>query len=195
MSNRSSWFFRLLAGFTLCLVLWSCSNSEGSSPTEPGPSGSRRILAVPYVSQQTPVWCWAAVSEMVFRYYRRPGTQCEILSAWFHFNCCAAAQYCLSTASIQQIRETLGANGLRSTAVAGPVPFQVLAAEIDAGRPLILGYRGSFAGHVVVLYGYDQANNVYIHDPYYGSFVVPYGASFSYGGQLLWSDTIGGIGP
>ncbi len=74
------------------------------------------------------------------------------------------------------------------------ITFQAVQSEINAGRPIIVAYRGSSAGHVVIIHGYDAQRNVYIHDPLYGSFVVPYGNSFSYGGQFIWSDTIYGIG-
>jgi hypothetical protein len=84
--------------------------------------------------------------------------------------------------------------GVRSTAFPGPISFQSVQSEINAGRPVIVAYRGSFAGHVVIIYGYDANGKVYIRDPLFGSFVVPYGTSFSYGGQLIWSDTIYGIG-
>lgn len=175
----------------------ACSNGD-ASPTEPtggGGGGSQRILSVPFIAQQTPVWCWAAVSEMIFRYRGRGATQCQILSGWYRGDCCTFPQFCQTTAPIQAIQQTLYAfGGLNSATYPGPISFQNIQSEINSGRPVIVAYRGSFSGHVVIIYGYDARGNVYIRDPYYGSFVVPYGASFSYGGQLIWSDTIYGIG-
>jgi hypothetical protein len=188
----------LLLLLALTLVGTASCSKGGGSPTDPGgppAGGQQRVLTVPLVAQQTPVWCWAAVSEMIFRYYGRGATQCQILSGWYQADCCTFSQFCLTTAPIPVIQQTLQAfGGLRSVAFPGPISLQAVQNEINAGRPIIVAYRGSMAGHVVVLYGYDAAGNVYIRDPLFGSFVVPYGASFTYHGQLFWSDTIYGIG-
>ncbi len=166
-----------------------------STPTEPGPPGGGNVLAVPFVAQQTNVWCWAAVSEMILRYYGNPVAQCQILSAWYQGDCCTFASACRTTASIAGIQQTLSAYGVGSAYLPRAMSFGELSAELDAGRPIILAYRGSFTGHVVVMYGYDPDGFVYIHDPFYGTFqLLPYGSSFSYGGQLSWSETIYGIG-
>lgn len=187
-----------LLSLLLALVLFvAASCSEGDSPTDPmggTGGGTQRVLSVPLVGQQTPVWCWAAVSEMVFRYYGRGLAQCQILSGWYQGNCCAVPQACLTTAPLQVIQQTLAAFNIRSTVFPGPISFQAVQSEINAGRPIIVAYRGSSAGHVVIISGYDAQGNVYILDPLFGPFVVPYGNSFSYGGQFFWSDTIYGIG-
>jgi hypothetical protein len=53
----------------------------------PGAGWATKLEIFP-VCQQTPVWCWAAVGEMVFRYYDVPtintrcGYQCGIFSDW-----------------------------------------------------------------------------------------------------------------
>ena len=183
--------FQCVALILAIQLLGACS--ESSSPTEPSGTGGR-ILTVSFVAQQTPVWCWAAVSEMVFRYYGRGATQCQILSGWFGANCCSSPGSCQTTGSIPAIQQTLLAfGGISSSYFPGPLTLQAVASEIDGGRPIIAAYRGSFSGHVVVIYGYDPAGNLYIHDPFYGSFVVPYAASFTYGGQLVWAETIYGI--
>jgi hypothetical protein len=165
-------------------------------PATPAPGGAR-ALAVPFVAQQTPVWCWAAVSEMVFRYYGRGAAQCQVLTAWLGADCCRAPGLCLTGApTLEVIQQSLaGFGGLRSTRAGGPLPFAAVMREIDAGRPMIAAYRGSFSGHVVVLYGYDANGGfVFIHDPFYGTFRVPYAQTFAYQGQLVWVDTLYGIG-
>lgn len=187
MNGTKRKLFPLLLG--LVLALSSCSDSL--SPTEPGEPGpaTGRVLNVFPTRQQTDVWCWAAVSEMVLGYYGRPIEQCQILTGWFQADCCRLFLACRTTAPLQVIQQTLLAvGGLRSD-VTGPLTFQALAAEIDAGRPVIAAYAGT-AGHVVVMYGYEPNGFVYIHDPLFGSFKVPYGATFSYGGQLVWVATI-----
>lgn len=178
--------------------LLACDPS-GPSLTEPAPpsqgSGQGNVLSVPFVGQQTDVWCWAAVSEMVLRYYGRPVAQCQILSGWFNADCCTLPFACRTTAPIAVIQQTLLFHGVRSNYVPRALTFSEVAQEIDSGRPMILAYRGSFAGHVVVLFGYEPGDFVFIHDPFYGTFTrIPYGASFNYGGQLTWSETLVGIG-
>ena len=69
-----------------------------------------------------------------------------------------------------------------------------MAAEIDEGRPVIVAYRGSSRGHVVLVAGYDRAaGTTWVHDPSLGSFEVPYeelGQYFNEGEELHWTDTI-----
>ena len=66
--------------------------------------------------------------------------------------------------------------------------------EIDMARPVIMFYSGSFSGHVVVGYGYNaERQTMFIHDPYNGTFEVPYGQSFTYNGNMIWSQTLYGI--
>jgi len=189
MTRRKRSLFVVLLGLTLALS--SCSDTL--SPTEPDSPGEGRVLNVFLARQQTDVWCWAAVSEMVLGYYGRPVAQCQILSAWYQADCCTFALSCRTTAPLQVIQQTLFAGGGLRSEITGPLSFPALAAEIDAGRPVIAAYRG-VSGHVVVMYGYDPNGFVYIHDPLYGSHRVPYGTTFSYFGQLFWSETIFHIG-
>ncbi len=168
---------------------------ELDSLTGPEEPGAGRVLSVSLARQQTDVWCWAAVSEMVLRYYGQQVAQCQILSGWYRGDCCAFPGLCRTTAPIAVIQETLFAFGVGSSYLPRALTFEELAFELDAGRPIIIAYRGSFAGHVVVLYGYDPDGFVYIHDPFFGTFRrVSYGNSFSYNGQLFWSETLYGIG-
>lgn len=58
---------------------------------------------------------------------------------------------------------------------------------------MVVSYTGSFIGHVVLIYGYNSDGDVYIYDPFYGPFVVPYGTSLFYNngsGYLTWGSTI-----
>lgn len=171
---------------------------------DPGPGPSRPLsqsLSVPFIAQQTQVWCWAAVSEMVLRYYGTSVQQCAILARWTGAPCCAVGlSVCITAApDLVFIQQTLlEAGGVRSLR-AGPLSAVQVRQELDAGRPFIIGYRGSFSGHVVVVAGY-QANSdgsnlrLDIHDPFYGPFrQIPFGTTFTYGGQSVWSETLIGL--
>ena len=173
------------------LASWRCGEDTG--PTAPSDPESGRVLAVPFVAQQTQVWCWAAAIEMVSRYYGRGASQCQILSGYLGANCCAFQQSCvLGAPSMNTIQAGLFAvAGLSSQYVPSPLSLPALRNEIDAGRPVIIGYRGSFGGHVVVVHGYDTRGGLYILDPFYGPFShVPYGTAFSYSGTHFWSESI-----
>ena len=178
----------------LALILFvSCDGLIRNGP--PPPPVTKNTLGVPPVRQQTEVWCWAAVSEMIFRYYNVGTDQCNILSVWTGVDCCSFSGLCLHPAPIEIIQQTLfGLGNINSTAIPRSLSFDELRREIDQGRPVIMSYSGSFLGHVVLAYGYDSNGNIYIHDPFYGTVIVPYGRTFVYQGQLVWSATIYGIG-
>lgn len=174
----------------------SMSEVESCVPQDPkyiaGASGAQARTTLPIVKtrQQSEVWCWAAVIEIVSLYYGNPAYQCGTVSYWTGIDCCAYPSLCRFTGDESQIAQTLYLAGVSSQYTAGGLTWSQVKREIDAGRPFIIVYRGSFAGHVVVGYGYDDANkSIMIHDPYYGSFEVPYGATFSYNGSLVWSGT------
>jgi hypothetical protein len=178
----------------LCLLAVLALSCEGVD--DPLSNDARVVsLAVPEIRQQTNVWCWAAASEMVLRYYGRSYSQCDILSTWLAYPCCSPFgidPLCqVAAPDMYTIRDTIAYFGGPTSSVTGPLTFAQIRSEIDAGRPIILGYLGSFAGHVVVIYGYEETSaQVLIHDPYYGTFQVPYAATFTYSGQLVWSTSI-----
>lgn len=47
-------------------------NNIHASIADAGPAAALEVLPIPPVYQQTPVWCWLAVGEMVHRYYGLP---------------------------------------------------------------------------------------------------------------------------
>ena len=152
------------------------------------------MLPLYLVLQQTQVWCWAATSEMWLRYEGLPGTQCEMASFWLGAPCCPFGNQiaqCYQTApSMRAIQDVLLFGGLTTQHLQRALTLAELKAELDARRPVMAGYQGSFGGHVVMIYGYDTQDRIMIHDPYYGTFLVPYAQTMSYAGTMLWSDTL-----
>lgn len=199
-------FRTILSLMTLLLFAGGSCGGGGEKPclpTDPGCGGSTptfpasRTLSVPFIAQRTPVWCWAATSTMVLNYYGNLADQCQIVSYILQRNCClfgVGDSFCATTASLQAMQAAMAFGGVRSTYVPSPLTFEQIVTEIGSGRPIILSYRGSFSGHVVTLVGYNRTNQtVVIYDPYYGIFTVPYGATFSYNGQLIWSETLANL--
>jgi len=96
-------------------------------------------------------------------------------------------------AAMQLTMQQIG--GIASSLKLGPLSLRQIKEEISLGRPVVISYSGSFSGHVVVVFGYDALGNIHVHDPYYGTFTVPYGASFAYAGHMRWASTIYRIRP
>lgn len=157
-----------------------------------GTSGDDRSLAVPFEAQQTQVWCWAATTSMVLSESGVIVPQCQIVSETLWQDCCFLPQSsCVTTGPVAAMIAALDFHGGLQAYTAGrPLTLGEARAEIDAGRPFIIGYSGSFFGHVVVVFGYSEAGELLIHDPNYGTVRVPYDLTFLYSGSALWTDTI-----
>ena len=188
----------------LVVAVLGCDAGGGGSavplppPADDPPAESgRKVLSVPFFPQQTEVWCWAATSGMVLEYFGSPWLECEIASYWLSggydtTSCCFQPDLCLQPAPFEAIQWILyGLGGIDSLQTFSALSFSDLRYEIDQGHPMVLFYAGSFIGHFVVLYGYDAiTQTVFVHDPVFGSFEVPYGSAFHYGGQLTWANTL-----
>jgi hypothetical protein len=151
---------------------------------------AQRTLNIPAVYQQTPVWCWAAVGEMVFRYYGvyniNPvgNYQCGII-ALLHpvcnqncFNCVVPAgsrqtminmltQYPNVASSVSIVQTQISLNS-----TVGALSMASVESEINAGRPIIAGispsgYRppAGVSQHVALVIGYEGVSLI-VNDPF-----------------------------
>jgi len=153
-------------------------------------------LSIPSVAQESPVWCWVTVGEMVFRYYDVPNVnpfgdyQCGIIGARFGpatvcWNNCRACQVPAGNPSeiIRMLLEyPVFAGRVFKQQVPGLLSRHVLSAitkdqvkrEIDGGRPIIVGISpggGSSAvsAHVALIIGYEEEDEAFlltINDPF-----------------------------
>jgi hypothetical protein len=187
----------LRASLLVLLVLSVHCSSKVSSPTEPGgsPPPVSLSLPVPFFMQQTQEWCWAASIQMVSQFYGVSLSQCGILSTELNIDCCsfvgsACVQPAPTIATIQAALRYFA--NVKSAEIGRPLSFAEVVAQISGGHPVIAVYESQFSGHVVVIFGYNSSNKTLaINDPIFGSFAnVPYGASFTYGGTLIWADTL-----
>jgi hypothetical protein len=175
------------AFLVLCLALLSGTRSSVAAP----PSNE---LSVDPVVQESPVWCWAAVAEMVFEYYDVPNGnafgdfQCAIASL-VHPACANNCGNCIVSApSMPYLRDVLqnypvaAAKALQETvpriitnAATGTLSSSRISDEIDADRPVVVGispsgfsYRGQ-PQHVALIVGYDDSDEnfrVTVNDPF-----------------------------
>jgi len=159
--------------------------------TVPGsgkPGDGSRTLDIPPLFQHTAVWCWLAVSEMVFRYYKvnalNPVSyQCGIVSAVFPRWCGANCLNCVvgagSAANIQKVLQEYppkaAAPAIKSQHLVRPLTEAEVKTEIDAGRPVIAGISPSPGPanppqHVALITGYVEDSDGQLHlivnDPY-----------------------------
>jgi hypothetical protein len=189
---------QLLGRLLLCAALAAqvACGGGGDGAVSPGPSQAQQALTLPIapVAQQTPVWCWAASSEMVFRYYQLPALnassyQCGIIAVVFGNACafdCGACVLPIGTLSnLKTVVEgygwavrSFGINSrvLSSQMVFSALSFEATRNEIAAGRPIFVGFSPSggiaipnVSQHVAVLVGYDATNgraDVILNDPF-----------------------------
>jgi len=153
------------------------------------PASWAKTLGISPVYQQTPVWCWAAVGEMVFRHYGVPTVnpagnfQCGIV-ALLHPVCNVNCMNCpVPAGSLQTMDDMLtrypdvagqvrGRDVSISTSVADEaLSLDDVIAEIDAGRPIVAGISPSgyrtlgLSEHVALIIGYDDGALI-VNDPF-----------------------------
>ena len=140
-------------------------------------------------------WCWAATSTSVshFFWFLSPWTQCKVANAELGLsNCCSGSVPSACNVPWYLDRALTRTNNFVS--ITGPVTFQQVRNEIDAGRPVgaRIGWNGG-GGHFMVIYGYSLiAGTAYfdIDDPIYGkSHLAVSDFASNYQGSGSWTHT------
>jgi hypothetical protein len=147
-------------------------------PAPPPPNTVQ--IPVRHSLRQEKNWCWAAVAQMVLSYRGLfNGGQCEFAEHLFAPNrCCQnpSSAACDKPCNVPQVVQIYNHWRLHSPIYqAQQVPFATgptlsLESEIRAGRPVEVAWRyhGSHAGHLVLVYGWEQNNQsrfTMVHDP------------------------------
>ena len=151
-------------------------------------------LHIPPVFQERPSWCWAAVGEMVFKYYYIPAVhrtdyQCGIAQGR---NLCTGMPSCVecdlpagdeaTVVSMLQQYPVMAARGgaagdiaLTVQLKAGSLSEAEVKKEIDEGRPIIAGVSPSgfkvdgISQHMALIVGYDDRSGnliLTVNDPF-----------------------------
>ena len=172
-------------GVGLCLALMA--------PIAPTIAGEVR-LHIPPVFQERPSWCWAAVGEMVFKYYYVPAVhrtdyQCGIVLTR---NLCPEMPNCVkcdlpvgdesSMMNMLQQYSLLASRGgeagdvaLAAQSKAGSLSEEEVKQEINEGRPIIAGVSPSgfkingISHHTALIVGYDDRSGslkLIVNDPF-----------------------------
>lgn len=151
-------------------------------------------LHIPPVFQERPSWCWAAVGEMVFKYYDVPAAhrtdyQCGIVQAR---NLCKGIPNCVECdlsagdeATMVNMLEqypvtatgggTAGEIALTAQSKSGSLSEAEVKNELDQGRPIIVGISPTgfkvdgMPQHMALIVGYDDRSGdlvLTVNDPF-----------------------------
>jgi ABC-type bacteriocin/lantibiotic exporter with double-glycine peptidase domain len=136
-----------------------------TATTDPG---ALMALLLPFQlePQQGHLQCWAAVAVSLGRYYQRchvPSQQ-EFARQVLGPNC---DQVCPPLQALAQMQ-------LSYQEQSGVLPLPRLRAELAAGHPLLAAMRYFVGWHLVVIYGIEQDDRLWLADPQYGEQCIPY---------------------
>ena len=139
----------------LCAVLFA--GSVRAQPGLPPPVD----IPIQNLSQQTPVWCWAAVAQQIIHYSvgpERTPAQCTLVALANNAHpavCCSQANpACVRVGSLEQIQGLMLMFGGKFSMQAPPTDPLTLYRILQSGRPIILHVRSGMASsHVVILRG------------------------------------------
>lgn len=165
---------RCLSALLLVLVMLAAAPSRAG------------VLPIPPVVQQTHVWCWVAVGEMIFKYLGIPNVnqagvyQCGIIGALaadtygMNHPCNIDCRYCVVPAgdegSVRRMLERYPAVVQAVYGYAAPLragyerrvlqPIELMQ-EIDQGLPIIAGITpygipAGVSAHVALIIGYER---------------------------------------
>jgi papain like cysteine protease AvrRpt2 len=176
--------------------------SCGNLPISP----TRIQLPLTPIAQQCAEWCWAASISMIANYYGATVQECTLATAATgnSVDCCNYA-----ACSISACDQGEGGNavdtffpelGIHGSDYPCALPERELAAEIGAGRPVMIGFQGPFSGHAAVVSGYTPGNpaTYTLNDPYYGVFEMTYQELLAGGvqiGETPWAESWAQLSP
>ncbi len=133
------------------------------------------LVGVPEIEQEKSNWCWAASMQAVLEVYGTNVTQCQEANWLFGHNDCCNAGNCNWATSGQQQQDVLDHWGLTSTLIQNTLTWNQLKTEIDAGRPINIGFSWcGGGGHSLNIYGFSEVDgtpvkhNVGYMDPWFG---------------------------
>ena len=136
------------------------------------PEITYKALPVKLDGQQTDLWCWAAVTEMVGEYYYQPVEQCKEANSQFgRSDCCSGSKSNKSTCR-KPAWHRMGSKGLtfRQTSMGRPLTWEQIKTEINNLRPFAFSvYYKSGGGHIMLAAGYKEVQGqkfVYVLDPW-----------------------------
>jgi hypothetical protein len=167
-------------------------------PPAPVPLG--KLLPVPFLTQlPQQEWCWAACGAMVLQYYGSTTVQqCTLANQQLGLtNCCVpppVSSACDQPLDDPAITHLYPTNGMKRPHYHTTSIIEAdLQNEINADRPVQLGWEMSGVGHTVLVVGWrpDPAGTIYrVHDPIRRAFrELAYPWLQGAGGEGSWTVT------
>jgi hypothetical protein len=151
---------------------------------------------VPQIPQAQSNWCWAACAQMVLRFYGNDTVQqLDIASRFFGPESCAdpGSDLCNSAAQVDYLALVYSQWGRKVAYTPDKVSFDILQSEINANRPVEIGFQGDDGnGHQVLVCGYNFDSTgpyLLVNDPLWGSGAVYYDNIVVAYGQGSWQWT------
>lgn len=161
----------------------------------PPPPGAA-ALNIPRIAQEQTNWCWAAFSEMVFRFHGITNVrQCDMASWRFGASCCAAPS--TSVCNAPSWPDTVLANwGINHSYAGSSANLGSIQFEIGGNRPVGVYYTWLGGGaHVALVTGWYDNNDVEIADPWYTHGRITYGDLMAAYGLGSWAGTYTNLRP
>ncbi|HEX4498794.1 MAG TPA: papain-like cysteine protease family protein [Thermoanaerobaculia bacterium] len=158
-------------------------------------------IPIQNITQQTPVWCWAAVAQQIIAAIVGPNqtpAQCALVENAYGAppgSCCSGADpRCVTVGSLPQIQTLILRFGGQVSSIAPPTDPMTLYNTLANRHPIILEVQtGPMSTHVVVLRGMSFQQSPYgvqpvleINDPMsYTTQTVPFASLVG-----VWRDAI-----
>jgi hypothetical protein len=146
-------------------------------------------------TQEKSEWCWAAVAVSIDKYFNSKSTltQCEVANRVLGGeNCCKSNGNCNQP---ETLIDALNSVKRLSSTLTGPLSFELVRGELDAGRPVCARIKWSGGGaHFVVITGYQLltsgARHLEVVDPFNPNSTIDYDdLCNAYYGDGTWADT------
>ncbi len=162
----------------------------GGAPLGSAPLASKRLTYTQQVQQQDQ-WCWAATGASIERTLGVTVSQATFCAAGKN----ASPGWCPNEgAEIPEIVDGFNGTGFNAEDANGPISYESVTKQIDAGIPHLTGiYWSSGGGHAEVVYGYDTANQtMLIGDPWpsYQRYQTWNYTQYRRNARFTWGDTI-----
>lgn len=111
---------------------------------------------------------WARATEIILRHHQLYYSQQDLLDYQYVYLDTE------STPTIDDISWLLWDLGGLDSYVSGTLSLIKIRSQLRQGSPVMLQYGPYYSGHYLVIYGYDDHDRVYIHEPGYGTRVIHY---------------------
>ncbi len=147
-------------------------------------------------------WCWAATSVSVSAYYdpQTSWTQCTMVNAEKGLSICCEDGSSDACNNPNRLDHPLNRADVLDHKQAGPIGYDTIGKEIDAGRPIALrigwsrdGDPRHQRGHFAVIDAYESSGDqwIAIDDPWWGPWDGPVSTLFQgmYHGSGSWTHT------